>query len=98
MRVLDPGGGIDREVRVLVEPLGDLIDVHFHAAEVRAHDLQVGVLPQQVIARGEDGLLARPFRVLVGVLLGMLVVVAVVRARRVGRFPAGVWLGDMRED
>ena len=40
-QVVDARRGIDGEVRVLVEPLGDLIDVHFHAAEVRAHDLQV---------------------------------------------------------
>ena len=39
--VVDPGRGIDREVRVLVEPFADLVDIHFHAAEMSADNLQV---------------------------------------------------------
>jgi hypothetical protein len=65
---------------------------------MRAHDLQVRMQLQQVIARREDGLFARPFLVQIRMLVGMLLVVTVVGARRVERLRAGVRFGDVRDD
>ena len=78
-------GALDIKVRVKVEALGELVQVVFEAAEVRADDDKPGVFCEDVIASGNDLAVAGVAGLVVKVELRVVSEIAVMRAVRVER-------------